>query len=469
MQLWTAWVDAVLPMRKAFSRERTFLWFLTILIAFSIRSDLIGVTSFVRALSLFPQTYPLLLNTLHSSANRLSQLRFIWTHHCLKIFSPFLVQFNNRIVLIADGIKNPKEGRKMPGIKSCHQESTNNSKPEYVMAHSCQTICLLVQGVLTFFAVPLACEIHEGVVFSNGDKRTLYDKLILLLNQLNLMRSFYFVADAYYATRKIAFSLLKQGQHLVSRVRSNAVAYFPYISDPSQKKRRGRPTFYGSKVKLKSIFEKIADFTMISSPFLDDKNVQIQIFTQDLIWRSIGKLVRFVWVIHPTRGRWILMTTDTTLTAIQVVQLYGMRFRIELAFKQAIYLVGAFGYHLWMKGMDRIKKCSSGQFLHHKSDQYRKQVIRKMRAYEIYIQYGLIALGLMQYLALKYPLQVFKEFRGWYRTLNTNKTPSEAVVANALQNTCPEFLMNLPKTHIIKKFLINKISWLYYSAKKVAA
>jgi len=229
MQLWTAWVDAVLPMRKAFSRERTFLWFLTILIAFSIRSDLIGVTSFVRALSLFPQTYPLLLNTLHSSANRLSQLRFIWTHHCLKIFSPFLVQFNNRIVLIADGIKNPKEGRKMPGIKSCHQESTNNSKPEYVMAHSCQTICLLVQGVLTFFAVPLACEIHEGVVFSNGDKRTLYDKLILLLNQLNLMRSFYFVADAYYATRKIAFSLLKQGQHLVSRVRSNAVAYFPYI------------------------------------------------------------------------------------------------------------------------------------------------------------------------------------------------------------------------------------------------
>jgi len=469
MQLWTSWIGAVMPLRPAFSRERTFLWFVTILIAFSIRSDAVGVTSFVRALDLIPQAYPLLLNAIHSSAVQLIQLRFQWAHHCLQLFAPFLVKFNGRIVLAADGIKNPKEGRRMPAVKSCHQESTNNSKPEYVMAHSCQAICLLVQGALTFFAVPLACEIHEGITMSNRDKRTLYDKLILLLDQVNLTVPFYFVADAYYATRKIALPLLERGQHLISRVRSNAVAYLPVESDQTKKKRRGRPKLYGPKLGLKSVFDRISEFTVVSSPFLDDAQTQIRILSIDLLWKPIGKLVHFVWVVHPIRGKWILMSTDLSLTAVQIAQLYGMRFRIELAFKQAIYLVGAFSYHLWMKTMERIKRCSSGQYLHKKTDKYRQMVLRKIRAYEIFIQFGLIALGLMQYLALRFPLQVFKNFRGWYRTLNTAKAPSEGVVANAMQNTFPEFLATLPKTHILKKFLADKVKKRNFFKNKAAA
>ncbi len=41
------------------------------------------------------------------------------------------------------------------------------------------------------------------MVFSNRDKRTLLDKMILLLNSLGIEEPFYFVADAYYATGKI--------------------------------------------------------------------------------------------------------------------------------------------------------------------------------------------------------------------------------------------------------------------------
>jgi hypothetical protein len=456
MQLWDGWLDAVMPLRSAFSRERTFLWFITILIAFSVRSDLVGVTSFIRALSLFPLAYPLLLNNFHSSAVKLSQLRSLWSEHCLKIFSPFLVKINGRIIIVADGIKNPKEGRKMPGVKSCHQESTNNSKPEYVMAHSCQAICLLVRGILTTFAVPLACEIHEGVTLSNRDKRTLHDKLMMLLDNLHLTVHFYFLADAYYSNQKIARSLLEKGQYLISRVRTNAIAYLPYIHDPN-KKSRGRRRVYGDKVSLLSFFDRIDEFATVQSPFDGDANVEIKIFHKDLLWRAIGKLVRYVFVVHPTRGKWILISTDLNLLPIQIVTTYGFRFRIELAFKQAIYLVGAFGYHLWMKTMHRIKRCSSGQHLHRESEQYRQMVVKKIRAYEVYMQYGLMALGLLQYLALKYPRQVYKYFNGWYRTLNTTKTPSEAVVASGLKNSFPEFLMNLPIKNILKKFLVKRI------------
>ncbi len=48
------------------------------------------------------------------------------------------------------------------------------------------------------------------------------------------------------------------------------------------------------------------------------------------------RLVRFVAVIHPTRGRCLLMCTDLTLNAADIIRLYGLRFKIEHTFKQAV-------------------------------------------------------------------------------------------------------------------------------------
>jgi hypothetical protein len=50
------------------------------------------------------------------------------------------------------------------------------------MGHSFQAISLLVQGASgDVAAVPLVSRIHEGLVFSNRDTRTLLDKLSALL------------------------------------------------------------------------------------------------------------------------------------------------------------------------------------------------------------------------------------------------------------------------------------------------
>lgn len=61
----------------------------------------------------------------------------------------------------------------------------------------------------------------------------------------------YVVADAYYACGKIADGLIKKGDHLVSRVKFNAVA-FEECTQPDTRK-RGRPKKYGAKVLLKSL------------------------------------------------------------------------------------------------------------------------------------------------------------------------------------------------------------------------
>jgi len=49
MKLWIYWWDLVRQLRPASSRKRTFLWLATCLAGMTIRSDLLGVTSIVRA------------------------------------------------------------------------------------------------------------------------------------------------------------------------------------------------------------------------------------------------------------------------------------------------------------------------------------------------------------------------------------------------------------------------------------
>jgi hypothetical protein len=60
----------------------------------------------------------------------------------------------------------------------------------------------------------------------------------LMLTSLALSQPFYLVCDAYYASGKVILPLLKVGQHLISRVRINAVAYIPF---QGTERRRGRP------------------------------------------------------------------------------------------------------------------------------------------------------------------------------------------------------------------------------------
>ena len=104
----------------------------------------------------------------------------------------------------------------------------------------------------------------------------------------------------------------------------------------------------------------------------------------DLLWRPAGELVRFVAVIHPTRGPLLLMCTDLSLGAIDIIRLYGLRFKIEHSFKQAIRLIGSFAYHFWMKGMVPLRRRNGNQYLHRQSSSYRDQVKRKVSAYHVF-------------------------------------------------------------------------------------
>jgi hypothetical protein len=460
MKLWMAWYEVVALLRKACSRKRTFVWLVVVLAAFCIRDELAGVTSFIRTGWIQPSFYPLVLNFFHSKALNVDKITKYWVLLAMnKIFSPVII--GGHRILVADGIKISKEGKKMPAVKSLHNESDNNSKPEYIMGHSFQVISLLVDcGLRKVVAVPLMSRICEGLKFTNRDKRTLLDKLVAMCKQIvewlpDSNVPLLLVADAYYASHKIMDPLTNTGIHVITRARKNSVAYEK--AEKSSTPCRGRPKLYGPKVQLRQLFNDISKFSTIPSPVYGEKDVEIRFLCVDLLWRPIQRAVLFVLVDHPLRGKIILMSTNMQLKPQEIIEAYGLRFKIEVSFKQAVHTLGTYAYHFWMMAMKKTHRGSGNQHVHRESDEYRKAIVRKIDAYHRFVQIGCIAQGLLQHLAIQYKSIVWSEFRSWLRTMNPEYAPSEMVVGMALRSSLPRFMHGMPDDNCLKKFIAEKM------------
>jgi hypothetical protein len=455
MKLWTFVTSSLYALRPAFSRKVTFFWFSLAVYAFCVRTDLAGVTSFVRCLGLSESCYHSFLGLFTSSGVKLDSLTRLWVQYVLE--QAPLLKVEERVVILADGIKVPKEGRRMPGVKSLHQDSQSNAKSSFIMGHSIQALSVLCGTPSSAVAVPLGARIHEGLVESNRCKKTLLDRIIELLSSLSLGTDCLVVADAYYAAATVMFQLQAQGHHLLSRVQKNAVGFADPVPPPLAAKKRGRPKKYGKKIKLRTLFDNPEQFTSAASPVYGESKKTVQYLVRDLLWKPVKRKVRFVLVIHPERGRIILVTTDMSLDPLVALQTYGLRFKIEVSFKAAVHSIGTFSYHFWSGEMNPIKRKSGSQYLHKKPKKYRDTIKKKLRSYEVFIQTGLIAHGIINLIALKFPALTWKHFGSWIRTIRPGVMPSELVVKSALRNTLPQFIVSTHDYTELTEFLLERL------------
>jgi len=120
----------------------------------------IGVTSIIRELWLSPQHYESMLHFFRSAAWKIESLRGWWLQAVSA--SGVLYQENGMPIMVGDGTKKSKEGRKTPCVKKLHQESENSAKPSYIFGHMFGMIGVLAGGIGKLFCVPLSIKIHDG-------------------------------------------------------------------------------------------------------------------------------------------------------------------------------------------------------------------------------------------------------------------------------------------------------------------
>ena len=109
--------------------------------------------------------------------------------------------------------------------------------------------------------------------------------------------------------------------------------------------------------------------------------------------------------------------------------------------------------------MHPIKRRNGNQYLHRESESYRRKVLRKMQAYHGFEQAGIIAQGMLQFLAMTKETLVWAHFDSWSSTIRPGVLPSEMIVSESLKNTLPEFLQRGAIAPTWRKFLHEKIDF----------
>ena len=243
------------------------------------------------------------------------------------------------------------------------------------------------------------------------------------------------VLDAYFAVGPV-FRILKRvtdakGQrlvHIVTRAKCNAVAY---DDPPAKTGGRGRPRKYGPKLKLMALFESRAEAFEHAAIELYGCCKTVSFLCLDLIWKPVGDKIRFVLVVDGTE-RFILMCSDLTLSAPDIVRAYSLRFKIEVSFKVLKHLMGAFYYRFWTSAWPRIGNRTISD-LSKVTDSRRKSLIQQaVDAIEAFANFGCIATGILQIIALNFHETIWKKYVGWLRTI-TSTIPSEEVVKSVIQ------------------------------------
>ena len=148
--------------RGIFSRNSTWLVFCTIVLGFLGATEISGITSFCRFWGLGESAYHTFLHLFRSEAWSLHMLICHWTAFVLAQNETVMV--GGRAVLIGDHTYVPKDGRRMPGVVTLHQNSETQSKPSYFRGHCWGAICLMVGSLAAPFGLPLALGIHQGLI-----------------------------------------------------------------------------------------------------------------------------------------------------------------------------------------------------------------------------------------------------------------------------------------------------------------
>lgn len=407
---------------------------------FIVRGDSLGITSIIRELNLDPRFYVTFLHFFRSSAWNLETLTLQWIK--LVTESVELQKVDGRNILIADGVKQSKEGRKMPGVKKLHQESENSSKADYIFGHMFGVVGILAGNKSKLFCIALRASIQDGVSkireFEDPTVPSGSHVVQVITQAGEIARQIgpsLILLDRYFlsvpALKKAVEFVDESGKlllQIVTKAKKSVVAY----AEPPIYSGRGRRPIKGNSIKLNDLFETEKSNFVAANVFLYEKMQDLSYFSVDLLWRQKHyQKLRFV-LVSSNGINSILVSTSLELSSLKIIELYSYRFKIEIGFKELKQTIGAFAYHFWSKSMPKLNryfKEKNISALETITDKRAKdKLVATLKAIEGYVCLAIIGMGLLQIISSNFSKERNSVSFRWLRT-KTNEVVSEATVA----------------------------------------
>lgn len=236
---------------------------------------------------------------------------------------------------------------KMPGVQRLHNHSGNSDNEGYIIGHhwaiSGLVSNVMLGGTLTTICWPLLTSLISGRLnpigfIATADARvqmmTFWDAVCPIVAQIHHFAGrvpMRVVADAYFSKASFINPMLCMGVDVITRMRKDAVGWDDLPPTPIGKKKRGRTQVRGNEWKLAKLLYVLPQ--EIVNVITYGKECNLCVVVKNLWIRDVcSQKVRVV-IIKNTKGPMILLSTDLTLSAAQIIHIYSLRFPLELAIR----------------------------------------------------------------------------------------------------------------------------------------
>jgi hypothetical protein len=231
-----------------------------------------------------------------------------------------------------------KTAKRMLGVQKWKDHSDNADRGGYLVGHHWNLVGLISPWGTRWLCWPLVMRLVPGLqgarqwlVGAAVAPMSFWDAAIAALLEVTRCLgdvAVRVVADAYYSKAPFLNGLRARGIDVISRLRKDAVGWDDPAPRPPGK--RGRTPRYGRKWTL-------ARLLTVETPERDrltlyGKLATVVFVVRDVWLRDVAQKVRVV-VLEGAKEPIVLVSTDLALSALQIIEIYGARFSIELTIR----------------------------------------------------------------------------------------------------------------------------------------
>lgn len=248
------------------------------------------------------------------------------------------LQVHGAYLLGKDTTLVAKTAKRMPGGQKWKDHSDNADRGAYLIGHHWNLVGLISPWESRWLCWPLVMRLVPGLkgarqwlVGDTVEAMSFWDAAIAAILEVTRCLgevAVRVVADAYYAKAPFLNGLLARGIHVISRLRKDAVGWDD--PEPRPPGTRGRKPRHGRKWTWASLLREQTPTRERLT--LYGKLTEVVFVTRDVWLRDVVQKVRLV-VLEGDKEPVLLVSTELSLSALQIIAIYGARFSIELTIR----------------------------------------------------------------------------------------------------------------------------------------